>query len=147
MGRAVRVIKEEFVRTQLAALLWQKFAEWKISEIGFEKLVDWECLYVHREKKLFLSVYVDDLKMVGKKENMEPMWAELRKHLNLDPPSKMIDNQYLGSTQREIIPDPVNVERMGAAFENFSVHKGDEAARVAHPELRKDGQCAPDGID
>ena len=59
----------------------------------------------------------------------------------------MIDNQYLDSTQRDIVPDPINVERMGAAFENFSVRKGDEAARVAYPELRKDGNCAPDGID
>ena len=36
---------------------------------------------------------------------------------------------------------------MGAAFENFSVKEGGEAARVAHPELRKDGRSAPDGID
>ena len=35
---------------------------------------------------------------------------------------------------------------MGAAFENFSIKKGDAAARVAHPELRKDGR-APDGLD
>ena len=129
---------------KLAALSWQKFAEWKITKFcGFEKLVDWECLYLHREKKLFLSVYVDDLKMAGKKENLAPMWELLQKHLTLDPPSKMVDNQYLGSTQREIIPDPVNVEKMGAAFESFSVKHGDQAARVAHPELRKDGQ--PEG--
>ena len=81
---------------KLAALLWQKFAEWKITKLcGFEKLVDCECLYVHREKKLFLSVYVDDLKMAGKKENLAPMWTLLQKHLTLDPPSKMVDNQYL----------------------------------------------------
>ena len=119
----------------------------EILQLGFEKLVDWECLYVHRDKKLFLSVYVDDLKMAGRKESLGPMWAELRKRLTLDPPSKMIDNQYLVSTQREFVPDPINVERMGAASENFSVRKGDEAARAAHPELRKDGKSAPDGID
>ena len=58
----------------------------------------------------------------------------------------MTENQYLGSSQRDIVPDPRNVERMGAAFENFSIKTGDAAARVAHPELRKDGR-APDGLD
>ena len=27
---------------------------------GWEKVSNWECLFVHREKRLFLSVYVDD---------------------------------------------------------------------------------------
>ena len=29
---------------------------------------------VHREKGLFLSVYVDDIKLAGKKQNLHPMW-------------------------------------------------------------------------
>ena len=101
---------------------------------------------MHRKKQLFLSIYVDDLKMAGRQANIPPLWEELKKYLDLDPPSKMTENQYLGSSQRDIVPDPVNVERMGAAFENFSIKTGDAAARVAHPELRKDGR-APDGLD
>ena len=38
------------------------------------------------------------------------------------------------------------MERMGTAFEKISIETGEEAARVAHPELRKDGR-APDGVD
>ena len=34
---------------------------------GWEKFPIWECLFVHREKGLFLSVYVDDIK-IGWKE-------------------------------------------------------------------------------
>ena len=34
---------------------------------GWEKIPYWECLFVHREKGLFLSVYVDDIK-IGWKE-------------------------------------------------------------------------------
>ena len=33
---------------------------------GWEKIPNWECLFVHREKGLFLSVYVDDIKLAGK---------------------------------------------------------------------------------
>ena len=64
--------------------------------------------------------------MAGKKENLGPMWALLRDHMALDPPVKMVDNQYLGSTQREMVPDPVNVEKMSAAFENCSIKPGKE---------------------
>ena len=34
---------------------------------GWDKIPNWECLFVHREKGLFLSVYVDDIKLAGKK--------------------------------------------------------------------------------
>ena len=33
-----------------------------------------ECLFVHRQEGLFLSVYVDDIKLAGKKQNIDPMW-------------------------------------------------------------------------
>ena len=35
---------------------------------------NWECFFVHREKGLFLSVYVDDIKLAGNKRNLDPMW-------------------------------------------------------------------------
>ena len=33
---------------------------------GWEKIPNWECLFVHREKGFFLSVYVDDIKLAGR---------------------------------------------------------------------------------
>ena len=33
---------------------------------GWEKVSKWECLFVHREIGLFLSVDVDDIKLAGK---------------------------------------------------------------------------------
>ena len=107
-------------------------------KVGFEKVVDWECLYLNRIWKVFLSVYVDDLKAAGPAASLKLMWAELKKHLDIDPPKKMVDNQYLGCSQRDIFPEEVDIERMSAAFAVFSVNRGDAAARVAHPELRKD---------
>ena len=41
-----------------------------------------ECLFVHREKGLFLSVYVDDLKLAGKKQNIDPMWKVQNKEVD-----------------------------------------------------------------
>ena len=42
-----------------------------------EKVPTWECLFVHRKQGLFLSVYVDDINMPGKKQNMAPMWKKI----------------------------------------------------------------------
>ena len=50
----------------LAGLLWEKQFEKILLKHGWEKIPNWECLFVHREKGLFLSVYVDDLKLAGK---------------------------------------------------------------------------------
>ena len=67
----------------LAGLEWEKQFEKVILENGWEKVPNWECLFVNREKGLFLSVYVDDMKLVRKKQNMVPMWKKLMKNVNL----------------------------------------------------------------
>ena len=47
----------------LAGLLWERQFENILLMYGWEKVSNWECLFVHREQGLFLSVYVDDLKL------------------------------------------------------------------------------------
>ena len=39
-----------------AGLLWERQFEKVLLERGWEKVPNWECLFVHREKRLFLSV-------------------------------------------------------------------------------------------
>ena len=51
----------------LAGLLWERQFEKILLKYGCEKVSNWECLTVHREKGLFLFVYVDDIK-IGWKE-------------------------------------------------------------------------------
>ena len=59
----------------LAGLLWERPFEKVLLKHGWEKIPNWECLFVHREKGLFLSVYVDDI--IGwKKQNLDPMWKK-----------------------------------------------------------------------
>ena len=85
-------------------ILWQDcYGKGKFEKIllkyGWEKVSDWECLSVHREKGLFFSVYVDDIKLAGKKPNIKPMWNVLNKEVDLGEPTSFIDHVHLGCTQ------------------------------------------------
>ena len=42
----------------LAGLLWEKGSQEKILKVGFEKVPQWESLYIHRKEKLILGVYI-----------------------------------------------------------------------------------------
>ena len=57
--------------------------------------------FVNREKGLFSSVYVDHIKLAGKKQNICPTWKILMKHVDLGEPTTFLDHVYLGCTQRE----------------------------------------------
>ena len=57
--------------------------------------------FANRARGLFLSVYVDDIKMVGKKQNLDPMRKILMKEVDLGEPTLFLDHVYLGFTQRE----------------------------------------------
>ena len=47
----------------LAGLLWRRQFEKSLLMHGWAKVSNFECLFVHREKGLFLSVYVGDIKI------------------------------------------------------------------------------------
>ena len=58
-------------------------------------------MFVNREKGLLLSVYVDNIKLAGKKQNIDPTWKILMKDVDLGEPTSFLDHVYLGCTQRE----------------------------------------------
>ena len=68
---------------RLAGQLWERNFEKIILKYDWEKVSNWECFFVHREKGLFLSVYVDDIKLAGKKQNINPMWKVPNKEVDL----------------------------------------------------------------
>ena len=80
----------------LAGLVWKRQFEKILLKYGWEKVSDWACLFVHREKGLFLSVYVDDIKLAGKKQNLDPMWKLLNKEVDLGEPTSFLDHVHLG---------------------------------------------------
>ena len=84
-----------------AGLLWERQFERILLKHGCEKIPNRECLFVHREEGLFLSVYVDDIKLAGKKQNLDPMWKLLNKEVDLGEQTSFLDHVYLGCTQRQ----------------------------------------------
>ena len=61
----------------LTGLLWERQYEKILLQHGWEKVSNWEFLFLHRQKGLFSSVCVDDIKLAGKKQNIDPMWKVL----------------------------------------------------------------------
>ena len=55
----------------LAGLLWERQFENILLKYGWEKVLNWDLLFVLREKGIFLSVHVDEIKLAGKKQNMD----------------------------------------------------------------------------
>ena len=58
-------------------------------------------------------MYVDDIKLAGKKQNLDPMWKVLNK-VDLGEPTSFLDHVYVGCTQRqcEISRDIVDTNRI-----------------------------------
>ena len=102
----------------LAGLLWERQFEKILLKYGWEKIPNWECLFVHREKGLFLSVYVDDNKLAGKEQNINPTWKILMKDVDLREPTSFLDHVYLGCTQRECQISKDIVDNFRSKFES-----------------------------
>ena len=61
-----------------------------------------KCLFVYREKGLFLSVYVDDIK-IGWKQNLDPIRKLLNNKVDLGESTTMPNKQrYCGQLQNHV---------------------------------------------
>ena len=72
----------------VAGLLWERQFEKVQLEHGWGKVLNWECFFVNRARRLFLSVNVDDKKLASKTENIE--WSG-RTYI-------ILDHVFLGCT-------------------------------------------------
>ena len=72
----------------------------------------------NREKGLFLSVHVDDIKLAGKTQNINPMWKVLNKEVDLGEPRSFLDHVYLGCTQRQCEISKDTVDNYRTMFES-----------------------------
>ena len=86
----------------LAGLLWERQFVKILLKYGWEKVSNLECLFVHRETGLFFSVYVDDIKLAGKKQNINPLWKVLSKEVDLGEPTSFLDHEDLECTQTTV---------------------------------------------
>ena len=77
-------------------------------------------------KGYFLSVNVDDIKLTGKKQNINPMWNVLNKEVDLGEPTSFLDHVYLGCTRRQCETSKDIVENYRAMFESRISEEGTE---------------------
>ena len=52
----------------LAGLLWERLFEKVLLGLGWEQVPNSDCFFVHRKQGLCLSVFEDDVKMIGRKQ-------------------------------------------------------------------------------
>ena len=78
--------------------------------VGWRKVPNWECLFVHRKQGFFLSVFVDHIRMVGK---------TLMKFVDLGEPTSFLAHVYLGCIQRECKPNESIIDQ----YRKCSNHK------------------------
>ena len=82
-------------------------------------------------KRLFLSVYVVDIKLAGKKQNIVPMWKLLKKEVDLGEPTSFLDHVYLGCTQRQREISKDIVDNYRTMFESRISAGGTEKLRFS----------------
>ena len=63
-------------------------------------------------------MYVDDIKLVGKKQNIDLMWKLLNKEVDLGEPTSFLDHVHLGCTQRQSQISKDIVDYYRAMFES-----------------------------
>ena len=100
----------------LAELLWERQFEHASLELEWEKVSNWECMFVPRKWGLFLSKNVGAIKSAGKKQNLSPMWTNWRKNVDIDEPTSFLDHMYLRCTQRECKPNETIIEQYTKMF-------------------------------
>ena len=85
----------------LAGLSWERQFEKILLQRTVGEKFQIGNVYSYTVKRgLFLSV-VDDIKLAGKKQNLDPMWKVLNEEVDLGEPTSFLDHVYLGCTQRQ----------------------------------------------
>ena len=85
-------LERNFHGHPLAGLLWERQFENMSIRTRLVKRFQMGNASSQTKNILFLSVYVDDIKLVGKKQNIDPMWKVLLKHIDLGEPSSFLDH-------------------------------------------------------
>ena len=63
-------------------------------------------------------------KMAGKRETLKPMWAILRRRLDLDDPVPMSGHVYLGCGQEDVAPNEPMVQSHNRQMQEIMYHEG-----------------------
>ena len=102
-----------FGRTTMGKAIWENPIGTRLGkgfQLGMLVRTPW--------KGLLLSVYVDDIKLAGKKQNLDPMWKVLNKEVDLGEPTSFLDHVYLGCTQRQCEISKNTVDNYRTVFDS-----------------------------
>ena len=88
------------------------------------------------------AVYVDDIKLAGKKQNLDPMWKVLNKEVDLGEPTSFLDHVYLGCTQRQCQISKDIVDNYRTMFESRISAGGVE--KLPFPQNLRMSSCSYD---
>ena len=84
-GRPSRSSRTKSFRASFGRTILEMQFEKILLKYGWEKVLNWECLFVHREKDY----------------SYQCMWKVLNKEVDLGEPTSFLDHVYLGCTQRQ----------------------------------------------
>ena len=116
-GRPSRSSRKESVRSCSGRTIVGK-AIWESSTgTRLEKVFNWD-FFCTQSKMIILIRVVDDIKLAGKTENIEPTWKILMKDVDLGEPTSFLDHVYLGCIQRECQTSEDIVDNCRAMFES-----------------------------
>ena len=87
-------------------------------------------------------MYVDDIKLAGKKQNISPTWKIRSKDVDLGEPTSFLDHVFLGCTHREFQISKDVVDNHRNMFESrLSV-----GAKETLPEIQATGKLDAETI-
>jgi len=90
----VRLVKALYGHPD-SGTMWEQHCDKHVCELNFVPMgEEWPSMYFHKELKLMLVIYADDLKMAGPKENLKKGWEMLRTKLKIEPETEL--GLYLG---------------------------------------------------
>ena len=75
-------------------------------------------------------MYVDDLKLAGKKQNINPTWKILTKDVDLGEPTSFLDHVHLGCPQREYQISKVTADNYRNMIESRKCGKTDSFREI-----------------
>ena len=88
-------------------------------------------MFVNCEQGLFLSVYVDDRKSTGKKQNIDPVWKILMKEVRLGEATSFLD--HVCATSTDIVDNYRNMfeSQISAASSEALLHLDKRDANIS----------------
>ena len=87
-----------FSRTNMGKAIWESPSG---TRLGANSKLGMFYSLTEKKKELFLSVCVDDIKLAGKKQNINPMWKVLNNEVDLGEPTSFLDT-YLSGVGSEL---------------------------------------------